>query len=173
VESLEIISSLYRHMEWADATVWRAVLEAPAACTDAAIRDRLHHVHLVQRAFLSVWRRVAFDRQAGSSLDLAGLARWGRAYHAEVAEYVAALSAMSLDDAIVLPWAARAVARFGQEPRVPTLGETLLQVAAHGTYHRGQVNARLREIAVEPPLTDFIPWVWFGKPLADWPAEAA
>jgi hypothetical protein len=29
------------------------------------------------------------------------------------------------------------------------------------------VNARLRELGAEPPLTDFIAWIWFGKPQAE------
>lgn len=36
------------------------------------------------------------------------------------------------------------------------------------TYHRGQVNTWLRELGLEPPLVDFIAWVWFGKPAPDW-----
>jgi uncharacterized damage-inducible protein DinB len=40
----------------------------------------------------------------------------------------------------------------------------------HSTYHRGQVNARLRELGIEPPLTDYIAWIWFGRPEAEWPA---
>ena len=35
---------------------------------------------------------------------------------------------------------------------------------SHSTYHRGQVNARLREIGAEPPLVDYIAWLWFDRP---------
>jgi uncharacterized damage-inducible protein DinB len=52
----------------------------------------------------------------------------------------------------------------------PTLAETMLQVASHSTYHRGQVNARLRELAGEPPLVDYIAWIWFGRPAPEWNA---
>ena len=38
----------------------------------------------------------------------------------------------------------------------------------HSTYHRGQVNVRLRELGGEPQLVDFIAWVWEGKPRAVW-----
>ena len=48
---------LLRHMEWADALVWRAVLALPApAAADPALPARLFHVHIVQRAFLAIWR---------------------------------------------------------------------------------------------------------------------
>ncbi len=42
------------------------------------------------------------------------------------------------------------------------------QVANHSTYHRGQVNRSLRQLGGEPPLVDYIAWVWFGKPKAEW-----
>ncbi len=54
----------------------------------------------------------------------------------------------------------------------PSLGQTLLQVTAHSSYHRGQVNVRLRELGVDPPMTDFIVWVWGRKPSPAWPANA-
>jgi uncharacterized damage-inducible protein DinB len=173
MDLLDTIRDLHRHMEWADAIVWRAVLGAPAARADAAIRDRQHHTHHVQRAFLAVWRRTAFDRHGGDALDLAGLARWGRAYHEEAAPYLAGLSAASLDEPVVLPWAARVMAESGRQAGVTTRGETLLQVAAHSLYHRGQTNARLRELGVEPPLADFIAWIWLGRPAPEWPGEIA
>ena len=49
-----------------------------------------------------------------------------------------------------------------------TLEETMLQVASHSTYHRGQINTRFRERGGDPPSVDFIIWVWLGKPKADW-----
>jgi uncharacterized damage-inducible protein DinB len=42
--------------------------------------------------------------------------------------------------------------------------EPIFQVTSHSTYHRGQVNARVREGGRRMPLVDFIAWVWFGKP---------
>jgi uncharacterized damage-inducible protein DinB len=46
----------------------------------------------------------------------------------------------------------------------------MIQVATHSTYHRGQVNARLREVGGEPPLVDYIAWIWFGRPAPEWSA---
>jgi uncharacterized damage-inducible protein DinB len=56
-----------------------------------------------------------------------------------------------------------------REPAPITLGETLLQVVNHSTYHRGQINSRLRELGGTPPMTDFIAWVGLGKSGAEWP----
>jgi uncharacterized damage-inducible protein DinB len=49
----------------------------------------------------------------------------------------------------------------------------MFQVTSHSTHHRGQVNARLRALGGEPPLVDYIAWVWFGKPAADWAVAAS
>ncbi len=57
--------------------------------------------------------------------------------------------------------------RFGGAQSA-TFPETVLQITGHSTYHRGQLNTRLRELGGEPPLVDFIAWIWMGKPKADW-----
>jgi uncharacterized damage-inducible protein DinB len=69
-----------------------------------------------------------------------------------------------------LPWMDMVSAQLGRTLVVPTLAETLLQVPMHSMHHRGQINARLRELGNEPPLVDFIAWIWLGKPAAEWPA---
>ena len=51
-----------------------------------------------------------------------------------------------------------------------TLAETILQVAMHTAYHRGQIATRLRELGGEPQITDFIMWIWMRRPEADWPS---
>jgi uncharacterized damage-inducible protein DinB len=172
VNSLELLRDLLRHMEWADATVWRAVLRSTPASADPVIKDRLHHTHMVQRAFLNVWRELPHTRTAGSDLSLIDLARWGREYHVLAPEFLDTLTENALDRPIVVPWAKFLTSQLGHDPAVPSLGETIVQVAAHSTYHRGQVNARLRELGEEPPLTDFIAWIWLGKPLPEWPSES-
>lgn len=167
---LDSLRDLFRHMEWADATVWRAVLASPPATADGVVKARLHHIHMVQRAFLNVWRNVPHSPNTGADLNMEELVRWGREYHGRVPEYLAGLQEADLDRPLVMPWASYFAERLGREPGVPSLGETMLQVTAHSTYHRGQVNARLREVGGEPPLTDFIAWIWFGKPLPEWPS---
>ena len=54
------------------------------------------------------------------------------------------------------------------DPFQSALGDILAHVPVHGQHHRGQVNARLREIGGEPPLVDYIAWIWFGRPAPDW-----
>ena len=169
VTSVDFLRTLFRQMEWADAAVWTAVLAAPAACSDERLRELLHHVHLVQRVFLSIWRGEAIDTHAGEGLEPAALAEWARAYYPEVQAELAKAGAETLDREVAVPWTAQAAERFGVEPRQPTAGETLIQVYAHTAHHRGQVNLRLRELGGEPPLIDFIAWLWQGRPAAAWP----
>jgi uncharacterized damage-inducible protein DinB len=57
-----------------------------------------------------------------------------------------------------------------RKPESTTIGETILQVALHSIYHRGQVNARLRALGQEPPLVDYIAWIWLGRPDPKWPS---
>ena len=172
----------FRHMEWADAMVWRTALSLEATLADETLRTRLHHIHQVQRVFLSVWkgafahlqddneRRQAVMEWVSKGNDLRGadLLAWGQSYHREAQVFLNTLSEEALAQNLTLPWSEMVAARLGQTPAPSTLAETLQQVTMHSAYHRGQVNTRLRELGAEPPLVDFIAWVWLGKPQAQW-----
>jgi len=58
--------------------------------------------------------------------------------------------------------------QYGHRPEDTTMRETMHQVVLHSTYHRGQVAAYLRTLGGEPPLTDYIAWLWAGRPAAEW-----
>ena len=47
-----MIDELYQHMEWADATVWRAIAATPEAENDPKVRDPMLHIHGVQHAYI-------------------------------------------------------------------------------------------------------------------------
>jgi hypothetical protein len=57
----DLLLDLYRHMEWADAEVWTAVLAADDGPSDVKIRRYFYHLHMVQRAFLRTWRGEPYD----------------------------------------------------------------------------------------------------------------
>lgn len=172
----------FRHMEWADALVWQAALFVDATLADEILRARLHHIHLVQRVFLAVWQgefannQDSHERQQavlawvnkGGDLRGTDLLAWGQSYHRNVQPYLDSLAEEALAQTVDLPWAEMVAARIGQMPASSTLAETLQQVTMHSAYHRGQVNTRLRELGAEPPLVDFIAWVWLGQPVAQW-----
>jgi uncharacterized damage-inducible protein DinB len=170
VDNLETLGELFKHMEWADAKVWTAVLAHAQSAADLNFKERLYHIHMVQRAFLKVWKGEAFKPvDAASFADLRALLTWSREGYAEFNEYTSGLGGMEMKRPIVMPWIEMFEKRLGRKADAPTFHETLLQVAMHSAYHRGQVSTKLREFGGEPPLTDFIVWVWAGKPQPEWP----
>jgi uncharacterized damage-inducible protein DinB len=159
-----LIQDFYGHQEWADAEHWRAISAHQAARADAAIKNRLHHIHLVQRAFL--W--AVGDRTARFELtkpeDFASiddLKAYARAYHESVRDFLTTVGDERLSQSIAMPW-------FKDPPLTITVSEALAQCAMHSHYHRGQNATRLRELGGEPPLTDLIAWYWKGRPAASW-----
>ncbi|MBV9928903.1 MAG: DinB family protein [Acidobacteria bacterium] len=167
------IKDLYRHMEWADAAVWAAVLASEGGRSDARLRELLYHLHVVQRAFLRAWRGEPRETPYPSFEDAAPLAAWGRTYYGEAFAHLGAADDAKVSEPMPVSWAAMVEQILGRAPEVTNVGETMLQVALHSIYHRGQVNARLREVGGNPPLVDYIAWVWMGRPAADWSAVGA
>jgi uncharacterized damage-inducible protein DinB len=164
------LSDLYRHMEWADAAVWASVLASEGGRTDTKLREYFHHLHVVQRAFLRVWRGEPRETLYPTFDDAQSLMLWGRHYYGEAFAHLGTLSDKQMSEPMPVPWAGMVERRLGRVPEATTIGETALQVALHSLYHRGQINARLREVGGEPPLVDYIAWVWLGRPAAEWPS---
>ena len=166
--NLITLRDLYRHMEWSDASVWRAVFKLEAVRSDKKLRDYFYHLHLVQRAFLRAWRNEPANAPYPTFDDAETLAAWGRSYYQEIFVHLDQLSDQDISKPMQLPWAELVLKQIGRPPAPSTIGETLLQVALHSLYHRGQINARLRELGGEPPPVDYIVWVWLDKPAASW-----
>ena len=166
--NLADLNDLYRHMEWADANVWRAVLVSEDACTDQKLRELFHHLHLVQRAFLRAWRGEPPNSPYPTFDEVNSLVLWGRSYYPELSAHFAALTDKEISQPMKLPWGDIVERELGRKPERVSIAETMLQVALHSQYHRGQINARLRAVGGEPPRVDYIVWVWLGRPTADW-----
>jgi uncharacterized damage-inducible protein DinB len=163
--------ALLGHAEWADATVWKSV--SALAREDGELREKLHHLHMVQWAYLHIWRGEAVKpRELNTFPTLAAIRAWAREYYAELPSYLTTLPSGSLVQEVRFPWADRLVQRFGKA-QTATWAESVLQVAMHTCYHRGQVARRLRQLDVEPPLCDFIAWIWMSRPGADWGDDEA
>jgi uncharacterized damage-inducible protein DinB len=163
--TLDALKELYRHMAWADSKVWTAADATPTAGTDSKIHGLLFHLHNVQWGFLKVWQGFELKMPKPDEFpELASLRDWSRSYSAEVRDFLDGLEPAKLEEALRMPWVGYFEKRLGLTAADPTVGETLFQVTSHSTYHRGQVNARLRELGGEPPLVDFIAWIWMGKP---------
>lgn len=159
-----LLRDFYGHQAWADAEHWKAIGAWPPARDDDAIRKRLHHIHLVQRTFL--WaagdqkREITFTAPEDfSSFD--ELKAYARGYHDVVKPFMNTVSAARLTEPLSIPW-------FKNPPLTITVEEALTQGAMHSHYHRGQNATRLRELGGEPPLTDFIVWLWKARPDPVW-----
>ena len=163
-----LIRDLYGHQIWADAEHFRAIGAHPAGRDDNAIRDRLHHIAIVQRAFL--W--AVGDRQEAFTFtkpddfpSFDALKRYACEHHDRLTPVITSLSDTRLAESIAIPW-------FNDPPLSLTIAEALTQGALHSHYHRGQNATRLREIGGEPPMTDYIYWLWKGRPQADWTSSS-
>lgn len=172
MEATAIIRELIQHMEWADSVVFSAIQGKSQAEEDDVLLKRLRHIHLVQKAFFDVWLHQPINPHATDLFNALELAGFAKSLHREIQEFQNTLSAGDLDRVIHLPWSQQVSSNLGFEIANPSLGQTLLQVAAHSSYHRGQVNSRLRELGIEPPMTDFTAWVWARRPSPAWPAHA-
>jgi len=163
----ETLQELLAHVAWADDQVWNAVLAAPRAHDDVGIRDYLHHIHLVQGLFLALWTggpAEAIASRQPSEFTLDSLREWGRPFYSGAAAFLASATPARLDQPLQAPWAVRLEEQMGRKLDAPTVAETVFQVVNHTTHHRAQVSTRLRGVGGEPPLVDYIAWVWFGRP---------
>ena len=169
MEALVLLRESLDHMAWADARVWRTVLGTQGAGEDPAVRGQLLHTHMLQWAFLSMWTKVPFERERAASLSIDQLAEWAREFHSAAATFTGSIDPALVGSAVSLPWSKQVAGASGRDLAPTTLGETMMQIVLHSAQHRGQVNARLRELGGEPLGTDFISWVTSSKPSAEWP----
>jgi uncharacterized damage-inducible protein DinB len=161
----DYLIDLYRHQEWADAEQWRAYEACPAALSDKALWDRLHHIHLVQRFFLAIARgenvhAMTITKPEDYTTHNA-LKTYAQENHRAAEQFLASADAQALKRSINVPW-------FKDPALDLPIEQALLQAAMHSHYHRGQNATRLRELGGEPPLTDYIVWLWKGKVPAQW-----
>jgi uncharacterized damage-inducible protein DinB len=157
------LHELFSHQEWADAEHWRAFEAYSAALADRAIRERLHHIHLVQSAFLWVVgsRTSKFViAKVEDYPNMADLKSFALNYHSEMSAVLGAMDEDRLAAMIEVPWF--------QPPLKISVRHALMQAAMHSHYHRGQNATRLRELGGVPPGTDFIEWLRQGQPAARW-----
>ena len=162
------LTDLFRHMHWADSAVWRTVIAAPH---DDRTYRLLFHIHQVQHAFLAVWRDAGTPgfRDFDAFPDLPSLMQWARDYHEQLPAFLANVREEDLGQTKEVLWKRWVEKTIGRAPEPTTFAETMLQVSQHSTYHRAQVNLLSRDRGLDPPLTDFIAWVWQGKPAPAWP----
>lgn len=165
----ELLGRLGAHMEWADAKVWSAILAAEAARDDQRLRDRLRHLHETQHAYLGMWTGRP-PRGAEDDASLAAVHEWAQTFYLPARGFLDATDAEAMAETVSGAFAERMQQYLGPPRGTVTLGDTVLQVVSHTTHHRGQIMTRLREIGGEPPLVDYVIWLWTGTPVAEWGA---
>ncbi len=168
----DLLDDLAHHAAWADATVWQTVIDAlgdDSPALDSKVEYWLHHIHVVQHAFVYIWRGQPLEfPEVGDFDDAPALARWGRDGHVEIQQYLGAANQADLDRELEIPWTEQLKERWNRPIQPVSVAQSAVQVPMHSVHHRGQVTSRLRELGAEPPMVDFIAWLWFGKPEADW-----
>ena len=160
---------VYRHMEWADSMIWRAVLEEEALLTDGFVLRSLFHLHEFQYSFLNSWTGKQMERYTEDSFEEPGAMRdWGRLVYPDLKVFTNRLAQEDLEQPHILPWTKFVSRRLGREATDTTIIETLHQLSSHSMHHRGQVMRRFRELEIAPPSLDYIIWVWSDRPVPVW-----
>lgn len=147
---LEQIQRLIEHAAWADALVAEAIQKQDNVADDTI--ELFAHVlgaeevwlsRLEQRqSTLAVWPQLTRGQLAATADNVA------RTYRA----YVSRLTPNDLATEVAYKNS------IGQEFRTP-IGEILMHVAMHGSYHRGQVALRMRRDGATPAPTDYIAFI--------------
>lgn len=156
-------------MEWADAQLWRALKTLDPDLSDEFLHRTVYHLHATQQAFMSYWGgQAVMPPDVSEFATLEDIRAVARPFYEDANVFLTSLEDADLERAAVVPWAKYISRLIDRAPDATTLGETLFQVAMHTAYHRGQINRRLRELGAEPPLIDYIVWVWRGRPEPEW-----
>ena len=147
-----MLHELFQHQAWADMALLDAVRTHADAWNDEKMRWTLHHIVMVQRAFLSLCSGSPFDIQSEMKVpeSFAVLEQTYRDSHAAEWAFVSKLADGDLSRVIDMPWIPGCR---------PSLAEALMQVVMHSQNHRGQCLTRLRAMGANAPTLDFIMWV--------------
>ena len=159
-----LLRDLYYHQAWADAQHWKALEAFPAALDDPTLRNRLHHYHFTQHAFLWLAQGSGkpFTRTKPEDFKTnAALKEYGREFNTEAGRFLDEAPESRMQEIIEIPWGPR-------PPHPITVELALTQAAMHSLHHRAQNAVRLHELGGKPPVGDFIAWLWVGRPEPDW-----
>lgn len=163
---LDVILDLYRHMEWADAEHWRAILAHGPAREDPDLRERLLHLHGAQQVWLGRWQGLTLPWPSPEDHEgIEDVRHFAAACHAALRAFLPTLTAADLARDL-------SFRTLNGDPVTQNLGDTLLQVPLHSHYHRGQNATRMRALGGAMPGTDWAFWTRRGRPAPTWPGGA-
>ena len=153
VDGIALLRRMFAHTVWADRQFLEA-LRASEPTSDAVATAWREYAHVLGAD--AVWLSRLEEREQDSAV-------WPSLSHAEIEtlhERVSTGLARYLDalDATRLASAVRYRNSLGQEFTTP-VHEILSHVVLHAQYHRGKINALLRQAEQEPVPADFISYV--------------
>ena len=151
----ELLEDLARHQAWADAAHWKALHESSTLLEDLEIRKRVNHMVMALRMLTGLARGETPD--PSGMKDIEGADELEAALGKANAELIETLKKIDLQKMIRLP-------RGPQGPWEAPAGVLLLQAITHSQHHRGQNAARMRQLGITPPMTDFVIWYALGQP---------
>lgn len=141
------LRSLMAHLRWADERV-RESLERASDAPPRAV-ELYAHVVAAEHVWLSRLRGEPPRVAVWPAVTLSDCASLARETADGLAEYVAGLT--DENAASTVTYRNTAGAEF-----TSAVGDILLHVAMHGSYHRGQIALLLRDAGQEPAPTDLI-----------------
>jgi uncharacterized damage-inducible protein DinB len=161
----QLLQDLFGHQAWAEAEHWRAIEAFAPALNDSALRKRLHHIHLAQRAlreFLATVSNEPFEMVRLEDFPgMHALKEYAKETGKRAIHVLAGITPAKLEEHVAIPWLKNPSLKI-------TVAQALTQAVMHSHYHRAQNATRLRELGGEPPTTDYILWLLNGKPEARW-----
>lgn len=157
---------LLNHLLWADEAIWETVLSNPRASEDLYVKNTLFHSGMTIDAFCYVWNNEEFIIPKNESYSqIEQIKKYSDSAHEKLEIISKDLDKIELYKIIDVPWSKYFEDSSGKQADQTTMLDSIVQVIMHTTYHRGQINKRLRELEISPPLVDYITWLWAGKPL--------
>jgi len=147
---LDYLRRLVAHMRWAD----ERVLEALRAVGDPPRKAVEIYAHVLgaEHVWLARLRQVPPAVAVWPSMDAGDLVLLAQANAEQYERFVSTLDGPALDREV--PYTNSAGRSFRS-----TVGDILMQVALHASYHRGQVALLLRGAGMAPAPTDYIGFV--------------
>ena len=137
---------------------WAAFEHYPPALADEEIRKRLYHIHMTQQAFYCIASGEPLSfKKPEEFTEILTLKNLAIDVHNRFMALLAKVTGSDLEEILNVPW-------FKDPPLLISRQNAMLQAVYHSQYHRGQNAMRLRELGGEPPMTDYIAWLWKGMP---------
>jgi len=144
----ETLQRLFEHVQWADGLAIESVRASPGPSNKAL--EVLSHLVAAEMLWLAridsagsaavvAWPKMSVDQCAAASAE----------NHRALARLVESSNGKDFDRPIMY-------VNSKGERFTSTLGDILLHLALHGSYHRGQVAAAVRAGGAEPAYTDYI-----------------